>query len=147
MEKEDWASDLDKALTSFVIENSKTQWPASDMKKIKEVVRELGIDRARFAFNSSQVFDVEENNPWKKDQGVLHIHPTMLVSQVTFKGSIDRGVKPYPLHRHFYALSNFTEKSSSTAVDKPSNEVLCPKLGYLVPAGFECMCGDTHQKI
>jgi hypothetical protein len=117
------------------------------MKKIKDVVQELGLDGARFAFNSHQVFDVEEDNHWKKDQGVLHIHPTMLVSQVPFKGSIDRGIKPYPLHRHFYALSNFTEKSSSTAADKPSNEVLCPKLWHLVPAGFECMCGDTHQKI
>jgi hypothetical protein len=137
---------LDKALTSFVIEEKTTQWPKSDIAKIKEVVQELGLDGARFAFNSNQVFDVEEDNPWKKDQGILHIHPTMLVSQVPFKGSIDRGIKPYPLHRHFYPLSNFTEKSSSKTADRPSNEVLCPKLGFLVPTGFECMCGEVHTK-
>ena len=147
MGKEDWASDLDKALTSFVIENSKTPWPASDRKKIKEVVLELGLDGARFAFNSTHVYDVDEENIWMRDQGVLHMHPTMLVATRSFSGSVDRGERPYPLHRHFYPLSNFTEKSSSTAADKPANEVLCPKLGYLVPAGFECMCGDTHQKI
>jgi hypothetical protein len=145
--KEDWASDLDKALTSFLIEYSKTQWPASDLKKIKEVVLELGLDGARFAFNSTHVYDVDEVNIWMRDQGVLHMHPTMLVATRSFSGSVDRGERPYPLHRHFYPLSNFTEKSSSTSADKPSNEVLCPKLGYLVPAGFECMCGDTHQKI
>ena len=147
MEKEDWASDLDKALTAFVIEKSKTQWPESDRKKIKEVVQELGLAGARFAFNSSHVYDVDEENIWMRDQGVLHMHPTMLVATRGFSGSVDRGERPYPLHRHFYPLSNFTEKSSSTAADKPSNEVLCPKLGYLVPAGFECMCGDTHLKI
>lgn len=147
MEEEDWASDLEKALTNFVIENSKTPWPESDRKKIKEVVQELGLAGARFAFNSSHVYDVDEENIWMRDQGVLHIHPTMLVATRSFSGSVDRGERPYPLHRHFYPLSNFTEKSSSTAADKPSNEVLCPKLGYLVPAGFECMCGDTHQKI
>jgi hypothetical protein len=147
MEKEDWASDLDKALTSFVIEYSKTQWPASDLKKIEEVVLELGLAGARFAFNSTHVYDVDEENIWMRDQGVLHMHPTMLVATRSFSGSVDRGERPYLLHRHFYPLSNFTEKSSSTAADKPSNEVLCPKLGYLVPAGFECMCGDTHQKI
>ena len=147
MEKEDWASDLGKALTSFVIENSKTQWPASDFKKIKEVVLELGLAGARFAFNSTHVHDVDEENIWMRDQGILHIHPTMLVAMRSFSGSVDRGEKPYPLHRHFYPLSNFTGKSSSTAAAKPSNEVLCPKLGYLVPAGFECMCGDTHKKI
>lgn len=145
MEKEDWASDLDKALTSFVIENSKTQWPASDMTKIKEVVLELGLDGARFAFNSNLVFDVEEGNPWKKNQGVLHIHSTMLVSQVPFKGSIDRGIEPYPLHRHFYALSNFVDKSSGVAKPEMPNQVLCPHRFIWVAAGFECSCGDTHN--
>ena len=146
MGKEDWASDLDKALTSFLIEYSKTQWPASDLKKIKEVVLELGLDGARFAFNSTHVYDVDEENIWMRDQGVLHMHTTMLVATRSFSGSVDRGESPYPLHRHFYPLSNFTKKSSSTAADKPANEVLCPKLVYLVPAGFECMCGDIHPK-
>ena len=144
MEKDDWASDLDKALTSFVIEKSKTQWPASDMKKIKEVVLELGLGGARFAFNSNQVFDVEEDNPWKKDQGILHIHPTMLVSQKPFKGSIDRGIKPYLLHRHFYALSNFVDKSSGVNRTELPNQVFCPQLFIWVAAGFECTCGNIH---
>ena len=147
MKAEDWATNLDKALNSFVIEQKTTQWPKSDITKIKEVVQELGLTGARFAFNSSHVYDIDEERPFMRDQGVLHVHPTMLVATRSFSGSIDRGERPYPMHRHFYPLSNFTEKSSSTTADKPSNEVLCPKLGYLVPAGFECMCGDTHQKI
>ena len=146
MQIDDWASDLDKALTAFVIENSKTQWPESDRKKIKEVVQELGLAGARFAFNSSHVYDVDEEKIWMRDQGVLHMHPTMLVATRSFSGSIDRGETPYPLHRHFYPLSNFTEKSSGTASDKHSNDVLCNELGYLVPAGFECMCGEIHHK-
>lgn len=146
MDRNNWASDLDKALTAFVIEKSKTQWPESDRKKIKEVVQELGLTDARFAFNSSHVYDVDEEKIWMRDQGVLHMHPTMLVATRSFSGSIDRGDKPYPLHRHFYPLSNFMEKSSSTASDKYSNDVLCEKLGYLVPAGFECMCGEIHPK-
>jgi hypothetical protein len=143
---DDWASELDKALTSFVIVNSKTQWSASDLKKIKEVVQELGLAGARFAFNSSHVYDVDEEKIWMRDQGVLHMHPTMLVATRSFSGSVDRGEKPYPLHRHFYPFSNFTDKSSSSTSDKHSNDVLCPKLGYLVPAGFECMCGEIHTK-
>ena len=146
MKTEDWATNLDKALNSFVIEQKTTQWPKSDITKIKEVVQELDLAGARFAFNSSHVYDIDEEHPFMRDQGVLHMHPTMLVATRSFSGSIDRGEKPYPLHRHFYPLSNFTEKSSSTASDKPSNEVLCPKLGYLVPAGFECMCGEIHPK-
>jgi len=118
MQIDDWASDLEKALTAFVIEKSKTQWPESDSKKIKEVVQELGLAGARFAFNSSHVYDVDEEKIWMRDQGVLHIYP----------------------------LSNFTEKSSGSASDKHSNDVLCNKLGYLVPAGFECMCGEIHPK-
>ena len=147
MKAEDWATNLDKALNSFVIEQKTTQWPKSDITKIKQVVQELGLAGARFAFNSSHVYDIDEEHPYMRDQGVLHVHPTMLVATRDFSGSIDRGEKPYPLHRHFYPLSNFTEKTSSTAADKPSNLVLCPKLSYLVAAGFECMCGDTHQKI
>ena len=147
MKAEDWATNLDKALNSFVIEQKKTQWPKSDITKIKQVVQELGLAGARFAFNSSHVYDIDEEHPYMRDQGVLHVHPTMLVATRDFSGSRDRGEKPYPLHRHFYPLSNFTEKTLSTAADKPSNLVLCPKLSYLVAAGFECMCGDTHQKI
>jgi hypothetical protein len=146
MEKEDWASDLDKALTSFVIENSKTQWPASELKKIKEVAQELGLTGARFAFNSSHVYDIDEEHPYMRDQGVLHVHPTMLVATRSFSGSIDRGEKPYPLHRHFYPFPNFPDRSSGSTSDKPSNLVLCPKLMFLVPAGFECMCGEIHPK-
>jgi hypothetical protein len=147
MKAEDWATNLDKALNSFVIEQKTTQWPKSDITKIKQVVQELGLAGARFAFNSSHVYDIDEEHPFMRDQGVLHMHPTMLVATRSFSGSIDRGEKPYPLHRHFYPLSNFTEKTLSAAADKPSNLVLCPKLSYLVAAGFECMCGDTHQKI
>ena len=146
MQIDDWASDLDKALTAFVIEKSKTQWPESDRKKIKEVVQKLGLAGARFAFNSSHVYDVDEEKIWMRDQGVLHMHPTMLVATRSFSGSIDRGETPYPLHRHFYPLSNFMDKSLGTASDKHSNDVLCNKLGYLVPAGFECMCGEIHSK-
>ena len=146
MKAEDWATNLDKALNSFVIEQKTTQWPKSDIAKIKEVVQELGLAGARFAFNSSHVYDIDEERPFMRDQGVLHVHPTMLVATRSFSGSIDRGEKPYPLHRHFYPLSNFMEKSSSSASDKHSNDVLCEKLGYLVPAGFECMCGDIHPK-
>ena len=146
MKAEDWATKLDKALNSFVIEEKTTQWPKSDIGKIKEVVQELGLTGARFAFNSSHVYDIDEEHPLMRDQGVLHVHPTMLVATRSFSGAIDRGEKPYPLHRHFYPLSNFMEKSSSTASDKHSNDVLCEKLGYLVPAGFECMCGEIHPK-
>ena len=146
MKAEDWATNLDKALNSFVIEEKKTPWPKSDLAKIKEVVQELGLAGARFAFNSSHVYDIDEEHPFMRDQGVLHVHPTMLVATRSFSGSIDRGEKPYLLHRHFYPLSNFTEKSSGSASDKHSNDVLCNKLGYLVPAGFECMCGEIHPK-
>ena len=141
-----WASELDKALNAFVIDNSKRQWPDRDRKKIKEVVQELGLAGARFAFNSSHVYDIDEEHPFMRDQGVLHVHPTMLVATRHFSGSIDRGEKPYPLHRHFYPLSNFIEKSLSTESEKHLNDVLCLKLGYLVPTGFECMCGEIHHK-
>jgi hypothetical protein len=146
MKAEDWATKLDKALNSFVIEEKTTQWLKSDIAKIKEVVQELGLTGARFAFNSSHVYDIDEEHPYMRDQGVLHVHPTMLVATRSFSGSIDRGEKPYPLHRHFYPFSNFPDRSSSSTSDKPSNLVLCPKLMYLVPAGFECMCGEVHAK-
>lgn len=146
MKRENWASDLDKSLTGFVIENSKTQWPESDRKKIKEVVQELGLAVCRFAFNSDHVHDVDEENIYQQDQGVLHIYPTMLVARRSFSGSNERFLKSYPLHRHFYPLSNHVDRSPSTTSDKPSNLVLCPKLMYLVPAAFECMCGDIHSK-
>ena len=146
MKAEDWATNLDKALNSFVIEQKTTQWPKSDIAKIKEVVQELGLTGAGFAFNSSHVYDVDEEKIWMRDQGVLHMHQTMLVATRSFSGSVDRGEKPYPLHRHFYQFSNFTDKSSSSTSDKHSNDVLCKKLGYLVPAGFECMCGEIHTK-
>jgi hypothetical protein len=146
MKAEDWATKLDKALNSFVIEEKTTQWSKSDIAKIKEVVQELGLAGARFAFNSSHVYDIDEEHPYMRDQGVLHVHPTMLVATRSFSGSIDRGEKPYPLHRHFYPFSNFPDRSSSSTSDKPSNLVLCPKLMYLVPAGFECMCGEVHTK-
>jgi hypothetical protein len=146
MKAEDWATNLDKALNSFVIEQKTTQWPKSDITKIKEVVQELGLTGARFAFNSSHVYDIDEEHPFMRDQGVLHVHPTMLVATRHFSGSIDRGEKPYPLHRHFYPLSNNRDRSPSTTSDKPSNEVLCPKLMHLAKVGFECMCGEIHLK-
>ena len=146
MKAEDWATKLDKALNSFVIEEKTTQWPKSDIAKIKEVVEELGLAGARFAFNSSHVYDIDEEHPYMRDQGVLHVHPTMIVATRSFSGSIDRGEKPYPLHRHFFPLSYHRDRSPSTTSDKPSNLVLCPKLMFLVPAGFECMCGEIHPK-
>ena len=90
MKAEDWATNLDKALNSFVIEQKTTQWPKSDIVKIKEVVQELGLTGARFAFNSSHVYDIDEERPFFRDQGVLHVHPTMLVATRSFSGSIDR---------------------------------------------------------
>jgi hypothetical protein len=146
MKAEDWATNLDKALNSFVIEEKTTQWPKTDIAKIKEVVQELGLTDARFAFNSSHVYDVDEEDIWKRDQGILHIHPEMLVAIRSFSGSVERFVKSYPLHRQFFPLSNYRDRSPSTTSDKPSNEVLCPKLMYLVRAGFECMCGEIHLK-
>ena len=146
MKAEDWATNLDKALNSFVIEQKTTQWPKSDITKIKEVVQELCLTGARFAFNSSHVYDIDKEHPFMRDQGVLHVHPTMLVATRNFSGSIDRGEKPYPLHRHFFPLSNHRYRFPSTTSDKPSNLVLCPKLMYLVPAEFECMCGEIHPK-
>ena len=146
MKAEDWATNLDKALNSFVIEQKTTQWPKSDITKIKEVVQELGLTGARFAFNSSHVYDVDEENIWKRDQGILHIHPEMLVAIRSFSRSVERFVKSYPMHRHFFPLSNHRDRSPSTTSDKPSNEVLCPKLMHLAKVGFECMCGEIHLK-
>ena len=146
MKAEDWATNLDKALNSFVIEQKKTQWPKSDISKIKEVVQELGLAGARFAFNSHHVHDVDEENIYLQDQGVLHVCPTMLVAKRSFSGSIERFLKSYPLHRHFFPLSLHIDRSPSTTSDKPSNEVLCPKLMHLAKVGFECMCGEIHLK-
>ncbi len=144
VEDTEWGTSLEKALTAFVVDNSKTPWPSSDVRKIKEVVQELGLESARFAFNSSHVFDIDEEHQWMRDQGVLHIHPTMLVAQKSFSNSTDRGPKPYPLHTHFCALSNFLEKSSGVAKEEAVNQVLCPKCFIKVAIGRECFCGEIY---
>lgn len=146
MENTEYGTSLEKALTAFVDENKTTPWPAGDIKKIKEVVQELGLESERFAFNSSHVFDIDEENLWMRDQGILHIHPTMLVAQQSFSKSIDRGPKPYPLHTHFFALSNFLEKSSGTKKIEAANQVFCPNYFIHVPADNECLCGEIHTK-
>jgi hypothetical protein len=102
IEVTEWGTSLEKAFTAFVVDNSKTLWPTIDVKKIKEVVQELGLESARFAFNTSHVLDIDEEGQWMRDQGVLHIHPTMLVAQQRFSNSTDRGPKPYPLKRIWF---------------------------------------------
>jgi hypothetical protein len=146
MENTEWGTSLEKALTAFVDENKTTPWPAGDIKKIKEVVQELGLESARFAFNSTHVFDIDEEHQWMRDQGILHVHPTMLVAQKSFSNSIDRGPKPYPLHTHFFALSNFLNKSSGVAKGEAVNQVYCPNYFIHVAADNECLCGEIHTK-
>ena len=146
MEDEQWATSFSDAMTRFQVNYWKSNWPKSDLKKINEVVDELKLRDHRFSCNSSQVFDVDEDNMWKRDQGILHIHKTMLVARRPFTGSVDRGPTPYPEYPHFFPLSGFVEKGSPSKVDEFDNTVLCPTRFIRVPAGFECECGEVHLK-
>ena len=141
-----WAGTLSEAMLKFQVDYGKSPWPAGDVKKIETVVDELGLRGCRFACNSNYVFDVDENNIWKRNQGILHIHKTMLVATKPFSGSIDRGLDPYPTHPHFYGFSDFRDKSSSQKSQDMGNKVWCPKTFQMVPIGFECVCGEIHYK-
>ena len=145
-EDDQWATTFSDALVRFQVGKGKSPWPSSDLKKINDVVDELKLRDCRFSCNSSHVFDVDEENKWKRDQGVLHIHKTMLVARRPFTGSVDRGPTPYPEYPHFFPLSGFVEKGSPLKVDEFDNTVLCPTRFIRVPAGFECECGEVHLK-
>jgi hypothetical protein len=146
MTSADWAKSLDFALTDFVVEYAKTPWTLSDIKKIKDVVKEIGLEKCKFASNSSHVFDVDKQRIWMKGQGKLHIHPTMLVSEVPFSGSTQRELNTNATHPFFFPLTNYVEKSSPRTSQINQSQVLCPKLMLRVPSGHECMCGEIHAK-
>ena len=80
-------------------------------------------------------------------QGTIRIHPTMIVAKKNFVGSKDRGLKPYPFHRHHYELSGWIDKDGRSRNDFiKAPEVLCPKLFIRVPVGSECQCGEVHMR-
>jgi hypothetical protein len=138
---------LEAALTLFEIDGAHRKFTSSDRIKIKEVASELGLDNQDFAINKSYVYDIDENDRYSRDHGILHIHPTMLVARKEFKGSINRGPIPYELFPHFLALDHFMERSVGPIGRAGSNTVLCASSCLMVPAGFECICGEVHRKV
>ena len=138
---------LEAALTMFEIDGAHRKFTSGDRIKIKEVALELGLNNKDFAINKSYVYDIDENDRYSRDQGILHIHPTMLVARKAFKGSINRGPIPYELFPHFLALDHFMERSGGPIGRAGSNTVLCASSGLMVPAGFECICGEVHRKV
>jgi hypothetical protein len=151
------------ALDSF--ESGHRKFATADREKIMKVINELDLDDADFIFIDSYFFDTHwrsykgftasQQNAMAtikyvyehEIQGTIRIHPTMIVAKKSFNGSEDRGLKPYPFHRHHYKLSGWVDKDGSSGGRLPKvREVLCPKLFILVPVGNECQCGEQHFK-
>ena len=154
---------LTVALDSF--ESGHQKFTTADREKIVRVVDELGLAETDFIFIDSYIFDTL----WRsydgftasqqseiaaikfvyehEIQGTIRIHPTMIVAKKSFTGSRDRGLTPYPFHRHHYKLSRWVDKDGSNGGKfLKASEVLCPKLFILVPLGKECQCGELHFK-
>ena len=151
------------ALDSF--ESGHRKFAIADREKIQKVISELDLDEADFIFIDTYIFDTHwrfydgftasQQNEMAtikyvfehEIQGTIRIHPTMIVAKKSFTGSQDRGLKPYPFHRHHYELSGWIDKDGSSGGRLPkAAEVLCPKLFILVPVGSECQCGERHFK-
>ena len=152
---------LTVALDSF--ESGHQKFTTADREKIVKVVDELGLAETDFIFIGSYIFDalwrsydrftVSQQSEIAaiqfvyehEIQGTIRIHPTMIVAKKSFTGSQDRGLKPYPFHRHHYELSGWIDRDGSSGGRLPkAAEVLCPKLFILVPVGSECQCGERH---
>ena len=152
------------ALDTF--ESAHKKFLIADREKILEAVDEFGLSEEDFTPINAYIFDtnwrlyrrfsdaqrkVFSETPFFSEeqdmQGTIRIHPTMIVAKKSFTGSQDRGLKPYPFHRHHYELSGWIDKDGSSGGRLPkAAEVLCPKLFILVPVGSECQCGERHFK-
>lgn len=143
--RSDWAKQLVVALEEF-LENGHRPWSPRSKSKILAVVEELGLLDSDFALNKNYVFDVEWDKRWWREQGILHIHPTMLVAQKPFEGSVDRGPSPYSYHPHFYPLDDFPDPASPMKKGLAAATVLCPEWNIHVTPGSECSyCGEIHS--
>lgn len=147
-----------------IFESSHRKFSTADKEKILEAVSELGLSEEDFTPIDSYLFDtnwrmyqdftesqkrVFSETPFfsvEQDlQGTIRIHPTMIVAKKPFVGSQDRGLRPYPFHRHHYELSGWVDKEGRGRMGIPlAPEVLCPKLFIRVPVGSECQCGEVH---
>ena len=152
------------ALETF--ESAHKKFLIADREKILEVVDELGLSEEDFTLINAYIFDTDwrlyrhfsdvqtkvfSETPFFNEeqdlQGTIRIHPTMIVAKKNFVGSRDRGLNPYPFHRHHYELSGWIDKDGRSRKDFiKALEVLCPKLFILVPVGSECQCGEIHMK-
>ncbi len=152
------------ALDSF--ESAHKKYLIADREKILEVVVEFGLSEEDFTPINAYIFDtnwrsyrhfsdaqrkVFSETPFFNEeqdlQGTIRIHPTMIVAKKNFVGSQDRGLRPYPFHRHHYELSGWIDKDGRSRKDSiRAPEVLCPKLFIRVPVGSECQCGEVHKK-
>ena len=152
------------ALDTF--ESAHKKFLIADRAKILDVVNELGLSEEDFTPINSYIFDsnwrlyrdftaaqkkVFSETPFFSEeqdmQGTIRIHPTMIVAKKNFMGSQDRGLKPYPFHRHHYELSGWIDKDGRGRRGiQIAPEVLCPKLFIRVPVGSECQCGEVHMK-
>ena len=147
-------------------ESAHKKFLVADREKILDVVVEFGLSDEDFTPINSYIFDtnwrlyrhfsdaqrkVFSETPFFNEeqdmQGTIRIHPTMIVAKKNFMGSRDRGLKPYPFHRHHIELSGWIDKDGRRRNDfLKATEVLCPKLFIRVPVGSECQCGQVHMK-
>ena len=151
-------------LAVAIFEQMHQKFSLVDKDKIFEVVEELNLWQEDFTSLHPYIFDTnwrnypgftkaEEQvraqtpffNEEQDKQGIVRIHPTMILAQKRFSGSIDRGAKPYPFLRHHYELGRWVDKSGRSGIERlKAPEVLCKKLFIRVPVGSECVCGERH---
>jgi len=82
---------------------SKTRkYSAVDRAIIEAVAGELKL--VQFRVEKDFITDVDD---------FLHVHATMIVAAHPFKDAVDRGLDPYPKHRHFLALERWVDRKTS----------------------------------
>jgi len=92
---------INEAMDAF--RGSKTRkYSAADRATIEAVAGELELDE--FRVKKDFITDVDD---------FLHVHPTMIVAAHPFKNAVDRGLDPYPKHRHFLALERWVDRKTS----------------------------------
>ena len=96
---------IQRALTEFE-QGRKKKLTQADRAKIISVVDELKLRsfEVRYRNNGATPVFIRDT------ADILHIHSTMLVAVKKYRGSVNRGPKPYKKYPYFLPLGEFVEK-------------------------------------